>query len=89
MSFSMMSSSGCEILVRNSHQKTVKFQLFHEREKKMVLKFSKSRINPTRALLSRHEAIEFEERTSPIEVLSNSSNFLDLAFVSYENSWLF
>lgn len=83
----MMGSSGCEIFVRSSHQKTVKFQLFHEREKKVVFKFSKSRCNAARALLSKHEAIEFVERTSPIEVLSNSTNlfnricFFNLLFI--------
>lgn len=84
----MMGSYGCEILIRNSHQKTVKLQLFHEKEKKMVFKFSKPGCNPARALLSKHEAIEFEERTSPIEVLSLSPIFLNLVFVSSETSWL-
>lgn len=82
----MMGSSGCEILIRNSHQKTVKLQLFHEKEKQMVFKFSKSGCNPARALLSKHEATEFEERTSPIEVLSLSPHFLNPVFVSSETS---
>ncbi|CAK9308692.1 unnamed protein product [Citrullus colocynthis] len=78
MSFSMMGSSGCETFVRSSHQKTVKFQLFHEREKKVVFKFSKSRCNAARALLSKHEAIEFGERTSPIEVRTEIAKCYEL-----------
>jgi hypothetical protein len=64
MGFSMVGSLGSQISVRNSHQRRLKFQSFSERATHTITFKS----HPAKVLLSKREAIEFEERTSPNEV---------------------
>lgn len=70
MGFSMVGSLGSQILVRNCHQRKLKFESFaHGRKHTMDFNFSKLRSHPSKILLSKkRDAIEFEERTSPNEV---------------------
>ncbi|XP_062168529.1 probable cytokinin riboside 5'-monophosphate phosphoribohydrolase LOGL9 [Alnus glutinosa] len=64
MGFSMVGSLGSQISVRNSHRRRLKFQSFSERATHTITFKS----HPAKVLLSKREAIEFEERTSPNEV---------------------
>ena len=70
MGFSMVGSLGSQILVRNCHQRKLKFESFaHGRKHTMDFNFAELRSHPAKILLSKkRDAIEFEERTSPNEV---------------------
>lgn len=69
--FSMAASLGSHILLRNSHQRTVRFAPFNGGERRQTLSFKFSELkphNPWRILVCKGEFVEFEERTSPNEV---------------------
>ncbi|KAF3955169.1 hypothetical protein CMV_019586 [Castanea mollissima] len=69
MGFSMVGSFGSQIWARNSHQRKLKFESFSHRRKHILdFNFSKLRSHPAKILLSKRDAFEFEERTSPNEV---------------------
>ena len=69
MGFSMVGSLGSQICARNSHQRKLKFESFsHRRKHTLDFNFSKLRSHPAKILLSKRDAFEFEERTSPNEV---------------------
>ena len=69
MGFSMVGSLGSQIWARNSHQRKLKFESFsHRRKHTLDFNFSKLRSHPAKILLSKRDAFEFEERTSPNEV---------------------
>ena len=69
--FSMAASLGSHILLRNYHQRTVRFAPFSGGERRQTLSFKFSELkphNPWRILVCKGEFVEFEERTSPNEV---------------------
>ncbi|KAM3744082.1 hypothetical protein ACB098_06G025000 [Castanea mollissima] len=71
MGFSMVGSFGSQIWARNSHQRKLKFESFSHRRKHILdFNFSKLRSHPAKILLSKRDAFEFEERTSPNEIAS-------------------
>lgn len=68
MGFSMVGSLGSQMWARNSHQRKLKFESFSQRRKHTLdFNFSKHRSHPAKILLSKRDAFEFEERTSPNE----------------------
>lgn len=69
MGFSVLGSVGSHILVRNSHEGTLKIQSFRERERPTIsFELSRSRSYHGRIKSSKSELLDFDERTSPNEV---------------------
>ncbi|CAN6691498.1 unnamed protein product [Malus baccata var. baccata] len=69
MGFSVLGSVGSHILVRNSHEGTLKIQSFRERERPTIsFELSRSRSYHGRIKSSKSELLDFDERTSANEV---------------------
>lgn len=69
MGFCVLGSLGSHVLVRNSCERSVKFQYFPAMERhNSSFKLPKFRCHSGRLVTSKLESTEFQERTSPNEV---------------------